>query len=106
MKKKVTILVPCYNEEKCILILYSKLVSIISLHQQYNWEILYEVLKNVGDFRLLDRKYIDAIKQLRENERYTKFFAGQASTTSVINSMNFHYNHETIIKKKKNVTKK
>ena len=97
---------PCYNEEKCILILYSKLVSIISLHQQYNWEILYEVLKNVGDFRLLDRKYIDAIKQLRENERYTKFFAGQASTMSVINSMNFHYNHETIIKKKKNVTKK
>ena len=41
MKKKVTILVPCYNEEKCILILYSKLVSIISLHQQYNWEILF-----------------------------------------------------------------
>ena len=74
MKKKVTILVPCYNEEKCILILYSKLVSIISLHQQYNWEILYEVLKNVGDFRLLDRKCIDALKQLRENERNTKFF--------------------------------
>ena len=66
----------------------------------------YDVLKNVGDFRLLDRKYIDAIKQLRENERYTKFFAGQASTMSVINSMNFHYNHKTIIKKKKNVTKK
>ena len=65
---------PCYNEEKCILILYSKLVSIISLHQQYNWEILYEVLKNVGDFRLLDRKCIDALKQLRENERNTKFF--------------------------------
>lgn len=41
MKKKVTILVPCYNEEKCILILYSKLVSIISLHQQYNWELLF-----------------------------------------------------------------
>ena len=65
---------PCYNEEKCILILYSKLVSIISLHQQYNWEILYEVLKNVGDFRLLDRKCIEAPKQLRENERNTKFF--------------------------------
>lgn len=32
----------------------------------------YEVLKNVGDFRLLDRKCIDALKQLRENERYTK----------------------------------
>lgn len=32
----------------------------------------YDVLKNVGDFRLLDRKCIDAMKQLRENERYTK----------------------------------
>ena len=32
----------------------------------------YEVLRNVGDFRLLDRKCIDALKQLRENERYTK----------------------------------
>ena len=32
----------------------------------------YEVLQNVGDFRLLDRKCIDALIQLRENERYTK----------------------------------
>jgi len=32
----------------------------------------FEVLKNVGDFRLLDRKCIEAMKQLRENERYTK----------------------------------
>ena len=32
----------------------------------------FEVLKNVGDFRLLDRKCIDALKQMRESERYTK----------------------------------
>lgn len=32
----------------------------------------FEVLKNVGDFRLLDRKCIDALKNLRESERYTK----------------------------------
>ena len=32
----------------------------------------YEVLQNVGDFRLLDRKCINALRQLRENERYTK----------------------------------
>ena len=32
----------------------------------------YEVLRNVGDFRLLDRKCIDAMKLLRESERYTK----------------------------------
>lgn len=32
----------------------------------------YDVLKNVGDFRLLDRKCVEALKMLRENERYTK----------------------------------
>lgn len=32
----------------------------------------YDILSNVGDFRLLDRKCIDALKQLRESERYTK----------------------------------
>lgn len=32
----------------------------------------FEVLKNVGDFRLLDRKCIDALRKLRESERYTK----------------------------------
>lgn len=32
----------------------------------------FEVLQNVGDFRLLDRKCIDALKSLRESERYTK----------------------------------
>ncbi len=31
-----------------------------------------DVLQNVGDFRLIDRKCIDAIKQMRECERYTK----------------------------------
>jgi glycosyltransferase involved in cell wall biosynthesis len=30
------------------------------------------VQKDTGDFRLLDRKCINAIKQLRENQRYTK----------------------------------
>jgi glycosyltransferase involved in cell wall biosynthesis len=32
----------------------------------------FEVLQNVGDFRLLDRQAINALKQLRETERYTK----------------------------------
>lgn len=31
-----------------------------------------DVLQNVGDFRLLDRKCINALKELRECERYTK----------------------------------
>ena len=34
--------------------------------------VRYDILPNVGDFRLLDRKCIDALKQIRENERYTK----------------------------------
>lgn len=32
----------------------------------------FEILKNVGDFRLLDRKCVEAMKRLRETERYTK----------------------------------
>lgn len=31
-----------------------------------------EVLPNVGDFRLLNRRCINALKQMRENNRYTK----------------------------------
>jgi len=31
-----------------------------------------EILQNVGDFRLLDRRCINALKKLREHERYTK----------------------------------
>lgn len=31
----------------------------------------YNILQNVGDFRLLDRKCIEALKELRESERYT-----------------------------------
>lgn len=32
----------------------------------------FEVLQNVGDFRLLDRSCINALRRLRESERYTK----------------------------------
>ena len=32
----------------------------------------YDVLQNVGDFRLLDRKCVNALKKMRESERYTK----------------------------------
>ncbi len=31
-----------------------------------------EILENVGDFRLLDRKCINSLKELRETQRYTK----------------------------------
>jgi glycosyltransferase involved in cell wall biosynthesis len=32
----------------------------------------FEVLKNVGDFRLLDKKCVQALRKIREGERYTK----------------------------------
>jgi glycosyltransferase involved in cell wall biosynthesis len=32
----------------------------------------FDVLQNVGDFRLLDRSCVEALKQLRETDRYTK----------------------------------
>lgn len=31
-----------------------------------------QILQNVGDFRLLDRRVVDAIRNLRETQRYTK----------------------------------
>lgn len=179
--KKVTILIPCYNEEQSLPLLYEQLAALTDNHVEYDWEILFvndgskdntiqlikqlsqkdnriayvdlsrnfgkeaamlvgfdyatgdcmvimdadlqhpphlipemlqhweagyddvyakrttrgkeswlrknlsllyykllqkttrvEILQNVGDFRLLDRKCIDTLKLLRESERYTK----------------------------------
>ena len=41
-------------------------VQLLSIHTRG------EVLENVGDFRLLDRRCIEALRQMRETERYTK----------------------------------
>lgn len=48
---------------RCLSVLYYKIL---------NKSTRQNVLPNVGDFRLLDKKCIDALKQLRENNRYTK----------------------------------
>ncbi len=34
--------------------------------------VRYDMLPNVGDFRLLDKKCVEALKNMRESERYTK----------------------------------
>ena len=34
--------------------------------------VRYEMLPNVGDFRLLDKKCVEALKEMKESERYTK----------------------------------
>ena len=41
-------------------------------HRLLSWMSEQDVPKGAGDFRLLDRKCIDALKQLREKERNTK----------------------------------
>ena len=131
--KKVSIIIPCYNEESNLMNLYQNLASFMNEHSEYLWQILlindgsrdhtFEIIKdirtkdkrfcyihlsrnfgkenamlagfdhvhgdcciimdadlqhpiqvipNVGDFRLLDRKCINALKELRETQRYTK----------------------------------
>ena len=127
--KKISILIPCYNEEKSLPLLYPELVKLMDGNPAYEWELMFvndgsrddtlkvlqqlrqqdkrvnyvyakrktrgkeswlrkrlslqfykilqsssrfDVLQNVGDFRLLDRCCINALKSLRESERYTK----------------------------------
>lgn len=41
MKKKISILVPCYNEEKSLPLLYDALQKVASNNQSYNWELLF-----------------------------------------------------------------
>ena len=61
-----------------------------------------DILPNVGDFRLLDRKCIDALKELRETQRYAKGLYcwigfnkkeiefDQGDRTQGISSFNYH----------------
>lgn len=61
-----------------------------------------DILPNVGDFRLLDRKCINALKELRETQRYTKGLYcwigfnkkeiefDQGDRTQGISSFNYH----------------
>ena len=39
--KKVSILVPCYNEEKSLPLLYPELKSLMDANASYEWEILF-----------------------------------------------------------------
>lgn len=39
--KKVSILIPCYNEEESLPLLYSELKSILDIQVNYEWEILF-----------------------------------------------------------------
>lgn len=39
--KKITILIPCYNEENSLLMLYDEIVHVVSLLDDYKWEFLF-----------------------------------------------------------------
>ena len=41
VKKKVSIMIPVYNEEEALPFLYERLVSLIDSQTSYKWEILF-----------------------------------------------------------------
>lgn len=59
--KKITILIPCYNEEKSLLMLYDEIIRVVSLLDDYKWEFLF-----VNDGSLDDT--LDVILALREKD--------------------------------------
>lgn len=38
--KKISILIPCYNEEASLPLLYNELVKLMDSHTNYAWEVL------------------------------------------------------------------
>ena len=59
--KKITILIPCYNEERSLFMLYDEIIRVVSLLDDYKWEILF-----VNDGSLDDT--LDVILALREKD--------------------------------------
>ena len=59
--KKITILVPCYNEEEALPILYNALKDLMDGNSSYLWDVLFI---NDGSHD----KTIEVIKQLRDND--------------------------------------
>ena len=39
--KKISILIPCYNEEKSLQLLYPELVKLMDANQGYEWELMF-----------------------------------------------------------------
>ena len=59
--KKITILIPCYNEENSLLMLYDEIAHVVSLLDDYKWEFLF-----VNDGSMDDT--LDVILALREKD--------------------------------------
>ena len=64
--KKISILVPCYNEEKSIPLLYPELKKIMDGQPSYDWEVLFV---NDGS----KDNTLSQIKSLREDDKRINF---------------------------------
>ena len=61
MMKKVSILIPCFNEEKSLPMLYPELAKLMDAHAAYEWELMF-VNDGSADGT------IDVLKQLRQQD--------------------------------------
>ena len=73
MMKKVSILIPCFNEEKSLPMLYPELAKLMDAHAAYEWELMFV---NDGS---ADRT-IDVLKQLRQQDSRVNMWTCRATS--------------------------
>lgn len=81
--KKISVLVPCYNEEASLPLLYTELVKVMNSCQSYDWEILFindgsrdNTLSVIKDLRQMDMRvsYVDLSRNFgKENAMLAGF---------------------------------
>lgn len=71
-RKKITILVPCYNEVNNIRILYERILAVIEPLDQYQWEFLF--VDNCSTDGT-----IDILRELAKNSKQVKVIINQAN---------------------------
>lgn len=81
--KKISVLVPCYNEEASLPLLYTELVKVMNSCQSYDWEVLFindgsrdNTLSVIKDLRQRDMRvsYVDLSRNFgKENAMLAGF---------------------------------
>lgn len=81
--KKISVLIPCYNEEASLPLLYTKLVKVMDSCKSYNWEVLFvndgsrdQTLSIIKDLRHEDSRisYVDLSRNFgKENAMLAGF---------------------------------
>lgn len=81
--KKISVLVPCYNEEASLPLLYTELVKVMNSCQSYDWEVLFindgsrdNTLSVIKDLRQMDMRvsYVDLSRNFgKENAMLAGF---------------------------------